>query len=154
MRDCLQIIKGIGGAFFKRPTPFLNPAQIISLHASIKNKFDTSMNKFYNKIKRTLKTSGKYHDGLSLLIESTATSLYTISLCKAEMAALDCTTINVATRYGSKLEPHPVFRTLRDAQNLLLKNCKLLGLTYEDTEALINEEDSPLKKIQELMEEE
>lgn len=94
-----------------------------------------------------LKKSGKYNDGLALLIDSTAISLNTIELCRKELGTLESTTVVVQTRYGEKLEPHPVFRTLRDAQTVLLKNCKELGLNYEDLSRIMEEDDDTFKNL-------
>ena len=94
-----------------------------------------------------LKKSGKYNDGLALLIDSTAISLNTIELCRKELKTLESTTVVVQTRYGEKLDPHPVFRTLRDAQTVLLKNCKELGLNYEDLSRIIEEDDDTFKNL-------
>lgn len=94
-----------------------------------------------------LKKSGKYNDGLALLIDSTAISLNTIELCRKELGTLESTTVVVQTRYGKKLDPHPVFRTLRDAQTVLLKNCKELGLNYEDLSRIMEEDDDTFKNL-------
>ena len=94
-----------------------------------------------------LKKSGKYNGGLALLIDSTAISLNTIELCRKELETLESTTVVVQTRYGEKLDPHPVFRTLRDAQTVLLKNCKELGLNYEDLSRIIEEDDDTFKNL-------
>lgn len=94
-----------------------------------------------------LKKSGKYNDGLALLIDSTAICLNTIELCRKELETLESTTIVVQTRYGEKLDPHPVFRTLRDAQTVLLKNCKELGLNYEDLSRIMEEDDDTFKNL-------
>lgn len=37
-------------------------------------------------------------------------------------------------------------------QEILLKHCKLLGLTYQDISGLSEDEDSPLTKLYEAME--
>lgn len=94
-----------------------------------------------------LKKSGKYNDGLALLIDSTAISLNTIELCRKELETLESTTVVVQTRYGEKLDPHSVFRTLRDAQTVLLKNCKELGLNYEDLSRIMEEDDDTFKNL-------
>ena len=94
-----------------------------------------------------LKKSGKYNDGLALLIDSTAISLNTIELCRKELETLESTTVVVQTRYGEKLDPHPVFRTLRDAQTVLLKNCKELGLNYEDLSRIMEEDDDTFQNL-------
>ena len=104
------------------------------------------MRNYSSRIKAMLK-NGKYNDGLALLIDSTAISLNTIELCRKELETLESTTVVVQTRYGEKLDPHPVFRTLRDAQTVLLKNCKELGLNYEDLSRIMEEDDDTFKNL-------
>ncbi len=105
------------------------------------------MKNYAGRIKAVLKKNGKYNAGMTLLIDSTAISLNTVELCRRELETLESTTVTVSTRYGVKLEPHPVFRTLRDAQTVLLKNCKELGLNYEELSRMIAEEEDPLKSF-------
>lgn len=105
------------------------------------------MRNYSSRIKAMLKKSGKYNDGLALLIDSTAISLNTIELCRKELETLESTTVVVQTRYGEKLEPHPVFRTLRDAQTVLLKNCKELGLNYEELSRMVAEDEDTFKSF-------
>lgn len=100
-------------------------------------------NYYAAKIKAVMEANGRYNDGMRLLIDSTATSLATLRLCRQELAGLKSTTITEPTRYGTKLVPHPVFRTLRDAQTVLLKNCKALGLSYKEISQITDEEDDP-----------
>lgn len=105
------------------------------------------------RIRSVLKKNGKYNAGMKLLIESTATSLVTLGLCRKELSQLEATTIWEDTRYGRKLVPHPVFRTLRDAQAVLLKNCKALGLSYEEISKIADSESDPLSALRESMSE-
>ena len=99
------------------------------------------MKNYVSRIKAVLKKNGKYNDGMTLLIDSTAISLNTMELCRKELGTLESTTVVVQTRYGEKLEPHPVFRILRDAQTVLLKNCKELGLNYEELSRMVDTSD-------------
>lgn len=105
------------------------------------------MKNYANRIKAVLKKNGKYNDGMTLLIDSTAVSLNTMELCRKELGTLESTTVTVNTRYGEKLEPHPVFRTLRDAQTVLLRNCKELGLNYDELSRMMAEDEDPYKKF-------
>ena len=105
------------------------------------------MKNYARRIKAVLKKNGKYNNGMALLIDSTAISLNTMELCSKELEALESTTVTVQTRYGEKLEPHPVFRTLRDAQTVLLKNCKELGLNYEELSRVVAEDEYPFKRF-------
>lgn len=105
------------------------------------------MKNFASRIKAVLRKNGKYSGGMDLLINSTAISLNMIELCRKEMETLEATTVKVHTRYGEKLEPHPVFRTLRDAQTVLLKNCKELGLNYGELSKITEEDGGKLMKL-------
>lgn len=105
------------------------------------------MKNYVSRIKAVLKKNGKYNDGMTLLIDSTAISLNTMELCRKELGMLESTTVVVQTRYGEKLEPHPVFRTLRDAQTVLLKNCKELGLNYEELSRMVVEDEDTFKSF-------
>lgn len=96
------------------------------------------------RIKSVLKKNKRYNDGMSLLIDSTATSLITMDLCRKELDTLEQISVLERTRYGERLVPHPVFKTLRDAQAILLKNCKELGLSYSELSKMIEEENDPL----------
>lgn len=99
------------------------------------------------RIKSVLKKAGRYNDGMILLVESTATSLVTIDLCRKELSTLDTTSIIERTRYGERLVPHPVFKTLKDAQSVLLKNCKGLGLSYSELSEIVGGENDPLSDL-------
>ncbi len=104
-------------------------------------------NNYAARIKSVLKKNNKYNSGMSLLIDSTATTLAIMDLCRKELATLEQTSVFERTRYGERLVPHPVFKTLRDAQGVLLKNCKELGLSYSDLSKAIEEDNEPFKML-------
>ena len=52
------------------------------------------------------------------------------------------TTVWETTRYGEKLAPHPVFKIAKEAQELITRQMKALGLTVEDLAGGV--EDDPL----------
>lgn len=99
---------------------------------------------------RALKKSGKYRDGLGVLIDSLADTLYTLELCSADIAKLETTTVLEKTRYGEKMAPHPVFKIQRDAQLSLDKLCKGVGLTSADLGSVPGE--NPLDRLVKAME--
>ncbi len=103
-------------------------------------------------ITAALKESDKFSDGLALVINSTADTLKTLDLCSQEIDGLESATVVQTTRYGSKLAPHPVFKIQRDAQEMLLKYCKILGMTYAELSKVV-EEDSFEKFMREFKEE-
>ena len=104
------------------------------------------------RVRSVLKKTGRYSGGMTMLIESTATSLATIDMCRRELETLETTSIIERTRYGERLVPHPVFKTLRDAQNVLLKNCKGLGLSYSELSKIVDGENDPLNDLIRAME--
>ena len=65
------------------------------------------MKNYVSRIKAVLKKNGKYNDGMTLLIDSTAISLNTMELCRKELGTLGSTTVVVQTRYGEKVRTSP-----------------------------------------------
>ena len=92
-------------------------------------------------------TKEQFEVGINNFYKNKAISLNTMELCRKELRTLESTTVVVQTRYGEKLEPHPVFRTLRDAQTVLLKNCKELGLNYEELSRMVAEDEDTFKSF-------
>ena len=133
-----------GGGVKPRPHLSACMSKILKLRNFLKLEI---MKNYVSRIKAVLKKNGKYNDGMTLLIDSTAISLNTMELCRKELGTLESTTVVVQTRYGKKLEPHPVFRTLRDAQTVLLKNCKELGLNYEELSRMVAEDEDTFKSF-------
>lgn len=114
-------------------------------HASKTSRYKASITK-------ALKSIGTYNEGLAVLVNSLADTLCTLAFCRKEIDGLCAPTEHDKTRYGEKLSANPVFKIQKDAQEILLKHCKLLGLTYQDISGLSEEEDSPLTKLYDAME--
>lgn len=84
---------------------------------------------YYEKrITEPLKAAGKNVDCLSLQISELAITLRTVDLCKDEINRLTSTTITETTRNGETVKPHPVFRTLKDAQETATRKWKAIGM--------------------------
>lgn len=83
-------------------------------------------------ITRTLKEGNRFTSGMEINITSLADSLRTLAICRNEIDGLTSATVEVMTRYGTKLEPHPVFKIQTQAQDQVIKACKLLGLTTKE----------------------
>lgn len=88
---------------------------------------------YQKEIQRALKSVGRYNKGLEAQIMSLAGALRTIDLANSELDDLESTTITEVNRYGKTVRmAHPVFKTLRDAQESATRQMKALGLTSED----------------------
>lgn len=93
-------------------------------------------------IVKALKANNRYSKGLDLQIQSLATAMRTLDIANADINELDCTYVYETTRYGEKMVPHPVFKVAKDAQDLITRQLKALGLTAEDLAGDV--EDDPL----------
>lgn len=94
-------------------------------------------------IVKALKGVGRYSRGLDIQITALAGAMRTLALANAEIDELEETTIDVVSRYGNETKaPHPVFKTQKDAQEMVTKMLKALGLTGADLADAID--DDPL----------
>lgn len=93
-------------------------------------------------IVKALKANNRYSKGLDLQIQSLATAMRTLDIANTDINELDCTYVYETTRYGEKMVPHPVFKVAKDAQDLITRQLKALGLTAEDLAGDV--EDDPL----------
>lgn len=94
-------------------------------------------------ITRALKANGTYSKSLDMQILSLASALRNLDMANEQIDGLSETTVWEKTRYGEKLAPHPVFKIAKDAQELITRQMKILGLTVEDL-ADSGVEDDPL----------
>lgn len=94
-------------------------------------------------ITRALKANGKYSKSLDMQILSLASALRNLDMANVQIDGLTETTVWEKTRYGEKLAPHPVFKIAKDAQELITRQMKILGLTVDDL-ADSGVEDDPL----------
>lgn len=91
---------------------------------------------------KVLKAHKIYSKGLDIQVRSLASALRNLDMANEEIDGLKCTTVLEETRYGQKLAPHPVFKVAKEAQELITRQMKALGLTAEDLASEV--EDDPL----------
>lgn len=101
-----------------------------------------TIDEYRKEIVRRMKALNQYNRGLDMQITSLASALRNLELANAEIDTLDFTTVLETTRYGEKLAPHPVFKIAKDAQDMITRQMKALGLTAEDLTG--TDEDDPL----------
>lgn len=79
-----------------------------------------------------MKAVGTYSPYLDIQIECLAAGLMTHAMVVEQISALDNPTVTTTSRYGSKTEPHPVFKIQRDLMAEITRQSKILKLTVED----------------------
>lgn len=98
---------------------------------------------FKKDIERALRATARYSKGLDFQITALAGAMRTLAIANAEIDELESTTIDVVSRYGNETKaPHPVFKTQKDAQEMITKMMKALSLTAEDLSGAVD--DDPL----------
>ena len=101
---------------------------------------------FYIKdITKQMKAHKLYNKGLDMQIKSLASAMRNLDMANEQIDGLTETTVWEETRYGSKLAPHPVFKIAKEAQELITRQMKALGLTVEDMAGEI--EDDPVVEV-------
>lgn len=101
-----------------------------------------SIEDYQKEIIKQMKAHKLYNKGLDMQIKSLASAMRNLDMANAEIEGLTVTTVYEETRYGSKLAPHPVFKIAKEAQELITRQMKALGLTAEAMAGEI--EDDPL----------
>lgn len=81
---------------------------------------------------KALKAHNLYSASLKMQAHSLASALRNLDMANEQIDGLTETTVLEKTRYGSKLALHPVFRIAKEAQELITRQMKSLGLTAED----------------------
>lgn len=99
-----------------------------------------SVDDYRKEIIRRMKEHKIYSKGLDMQITSLASAMRNLELANAEIDGLDTTTVYEETRYGHKLAPHPAFKVAKDAQDMITRQMKALGLTTEDLAGEIDED--------------
>lgn len=95
---------------------------------------------YKKEITRQLKENGTYSKGLDAQIISLASAMRNLEMANAEIDTLTETTVWEQTRYGQKLAPHPVFKIAKEAQELITRQMKALGMTVEELNAGVDED--------------
>lgn len=100
---------------------------------------------YKKEIIKVLKTNKRYSKGLDIQILSLASAMRNLEMANTQIDGLTETTVWEKTRYGQKLAPHPVFKIAKEAQELITRQMKVLGLTAEDLSGEIEED--PLENL-------
>ena len=104
-----------------------------------------TVNEYVKEITKTLKANKTYSRGLDMQILSLASAMRNLEMANNQIDGLTETTVWETTRYGEKLAPHPVFKIAKEAQELVTRQMKALGLTVDDLSG--NIEDDPLADL-------
>lgn len=99
-----------------------------------------SVEEYRKEITRTMKAHKIYSRGLDMQITSLASAMRNLELANAQIDGLTEVTVWETTRYGEKLAPHPVFKVAKEAQDMVTRQMKALGLTAEDLAGDIDED--------------
>ena len=90
------------------------------------------VDEYEKEVIKALKAHNLYTDSLKMQIRSLASAMRNLELANEQIDGLQETTVWETTRYGEKLAPHPVFKIAKEAQELITRQMKSLGLTAED----------------------
>jgi hypothetical protein len=104
-----------------------------------------TVNEYVKEITKTLKANKTYSRGLDMQILSLASAMRNLEMAINQIDGLTETTVWETTRYGEKLAPHPVFKIAKEAQELVTRQMKALGLTVDELAG--NTEDDPLADL-------
>ena len=104
-----------------------------------------TVNEYVKEITKTLKANKTYSRGLDMQILSLASAMRNLEMANDQIDGLTETTVWETTRYGEKLAPHPVFKIAKEAQELVTRQMKALGLTVDELAG--NTEDDPLADL-------
>ena len=104
-----------------------------------------TVNDYVKEITKTLKANQTSRRGLDMQILSLASAMRNLEMANNQIDGLTETTVWETTRYGEKLAPHPVFKIAKEAQELVTRQMKALGLTVDELAG--NTEDDPLADL-------
>ena len=90
-----------------------------------------SVSEYRKQIVKALKKAGTYSAGVDMQVQSLASALRALDMANAQIDTLDKVTVEEETRYGWKLAPHPAFKVLKEQQDTVTRQMKILGLTTE-----------------------
>lgn len=100
---------------------------------------------YKKEIAKALRANNAYSKGLDMQIVSLASAMRSLEMANDQIDGLTETTVLESTRYGKKLAPHPVFKIAKEAQELITRQLKALGLTAEDL--IGGSDDDPLADL-------
>lgn len=104
-----------------------------------------TVGEYKKEIIKQMKAHKIYSAGLDMQITSLASAMRNLEMANDQIDGLEETTVWEETRYGAKLAPHPVFKIAKEAQDMITRQMKALGLTAEDLAGEI--EDDPLVDV-------
>lgn len=104
-----------------------------------------TVSEYTKEITKMLKANKTYSRGLYMQILSLASAMRNLEMANDQIDGLTETTVWETTRYGEKLAPHPVFKIAKEAQELVTRQMKALGLTVDELAG--NTEDDPLADL-------
>ena len=104
-----------------------------------------SVEEYRKDIVRKMKVHKTYTQALDMQIYSLASAMRNLDLANEQIDGLSEVTVWETTRYGEKLAPHPVFKIAKEAQELVTRQMKALGLTVDELAG--NTEDDPLADL-------
>ena len=87
---------------------------------------------YVREIKKVLRDHKTYTAALDPQITSLASAMRNLQMANDQIDTLTETTVWEETRYGRKLAPHPVFKIAKEAQELVTRQMKALGLTVDE----------------------
>ena len=91
-----------------------------------------SVSDYVKEIKKVLRDHKTYTTALDPQITSLASAMRNLQMANDQIDKLTETTVWEETRYGKKLAPHPVFKIAKEAQELVTRQMKALGLTVDE----------------------
>lgn len=100
---------------------------------------------YKKEIVRQLRANNTYSRALDMQVMSLASAMRNLDMANEQIDKLTETTVWETTRYGEKLAPHPVFKIAKEAQELITRQMKALGLTVEDLAG--GSDDDPLADL-------
>lgn len=100
---------------------------------------------YKKEITKILRANNRYSRGLDMQVTSLASALRNLDMANEQIDGLTETTVWEETRYGRKLAPHPVFKIAKEAQELITRQMKSLGLTAEELTG--DKEEDPLASL-------
>lgn len=101
--------------------------------------------KIEQKIRKAVKNQGNYSKDLELCITMAAGSFRAFMLALHDVGQLSETFVSEVSREGNvRLVPHPAFRVLKDAQEMVRRSLRELGLTLG---TLSTDEDDPFDRM-------
>lgn len=104
-----------------------------------------TVNEYTKEITKMLKANKTYSRGLDMQILSLASAMRNLDMSNEQIDKLTEVTVWETTRYGKKIAPHPAFKVAKEAQELVTRQMKVLGLTVEGLAG--NTEDDPLVEL-------